>query len=66
MGLKFFVKEQYQIPQMNAAVCPEGVNEAEVRKRLLSEFGIEIGAGLGPLAGKNLALWPDGLLVPSR
>src|SRR2546427_3702663 len=32
--------------------CPEGVNEAEVRKTLLNEFSIEIGAGLGPLAGK--------------
>ena len=59
MGLKFFVKEPYQIPQMNAAICPEGVNEAEVRKRLLSEFGIEIGAGLGPLAGK---IWRFGLM----
>ncbi len=59
MGLKFLVKEQYQIPQMNAVLCPEGVNEAEVRKRLLSEFGIEIGAGLGPLAGK---IWRFGLM----
>ncbi len=59
MGLKFFVKEQYQVPQMNAVVCPEGVNEAEVRKRLLNEFSIEIGAGLGPLAGK---IWRFGLM----
>ena len=59
MGLKFFVKDGYQIPQMNAAVCPEGVNEAEVRKRLLNEFGLEIGAGLGPLAGK---IWRFGLM----
>jgi len=59
MGLKFLVKEQYQIPQMNAVRCPEGVNEAEVRKTLLSEFGLEIGAGLGPLAGK---IWRFGLM----
>jgi alanine-glyoxylate transaminase/serine-glyoxylate transaminase/serine-pyruvate transaminase len=59
MGLKFLVKEQYQIPQMNAVYCPEGVNEAEVRKTLLSEFGLEIGAGLGPLAGK---IWRFGLM----
>ena len=59
MGLKFLVKEAYQIPQMNAVVCPEGVNEAEVRKRLLNEFGLEIGAGLGPLAGK---IWRFGLM----
>jgi alanine-glyoxylate transaminase / serine-glyoxylate transaminase / serine-pyruvate transaminase len=59
MGLKFLVKEQHQIPQMNAVMCPEGVNEAEVRKRLLNEFGLEIGAGLGPLAGK---IWRFGLM----
>ncbi len=59
MGLKFLVKEQYQAPQMNAVRCPEGVNEAEVRKTLLNEFGLEIGAGLGPLAGK---IWRFGLM----
>jgi alanine-glyoxylate transaminase/serine-glyoxylate transaminase/serine-pyruvate transaminase len=59
MGLKFLVEEKHQLPQMNAVLCPEGVNEAEVRKRLLSEFGIEIGAGLGPLAGK---IWRFGLM----
>jgi alanine-glyoxylate transaminase/serine-glyoxylate transaminase/serine-pyruvate transaminase len=59
MGLKFLVKEENQLPQMNAVICPEGVNEAEVRKTLLGEFGIEIGAGLGPLAGK---IWRFGLM----
>src|SRR5215510_8623176 len=59
MGIKFLVKEEYQLPQMNAVVCPQGVNEAEVRKTLLNEFGIEIGAGLGPLAGK---IWRIGLM----
>jgi alanine-glyoxylate transaminase/serine-glyoxylate transaminase/serine-pyruvate transaminase len=59
MGLKFLVKEQYQIPQMNAVMCPEGVKEAEVRSTLLNEFGLEIGAGLGPLAGK---VWRFGLM----
>ncbi|OGA03475.1 MAG: alanine--glyoxylate aminotransferase [Betaproteobacteria bacterium RIFCSPLOWO2_02_64_14] len=59
MGLKFLVKEQFQVPQMNAVMCPEGVNEAEVRKTLLNEFGLEIGAGLGPLAGK---IWRFGLM----
>jgi alanine-glyoxylate transaminase/serine-glyoxylate transaminase/serine-pyruvate transaminase len=59
MGLKFLVKEQYQLPQMNAVLCAEGVNEEEVRKRLLNEFGLEIGAGLGPLKGK---IWRFGLM----
>jgi len=59
MGLKYLVKEENQLPQMNAVLCPEGLNEAEVRKTLLNEFGIEIGAGLGPLAGK---IWRFGLM----
>jgi hypothetical protein len=59
MGLKFLVKEQFQLPQMNAVRCPEGVDEAAVRKTLLNEFGLEIGAGLGPLAGK---IWRFGLM----
>ncbi len=59
MGMKFLVNEKFQLPQMNAVLCPEGVNEAEVRKRLLDEFNLEIGAGLGPLAGK---IWRFGLM----
>jgi alanine-glyoxylate transaminase/serine-glyoxylate transaminase/serine-pyruvate transaminase len=59
MGLKFLVKPEYQLPQMNAVYCPEGVDEAAVRRTLLTEFNLEIGAGLGPLAGK---IWRFGLL----
>ena len=59
MGMKFLVKEGARLPQMNAVLVPEGVNEAEVRKRLLLEFNLEIGAGLGPLAGK---IWRFGLM----
>ena len=59
MGLKFLVEEKYQLPQMNAVHCPKGVNEAQVRKTLLNEFSLEIGAGLGPLAGK---IWRFGLM----
>ena len=59
MGLKFLVKPEHQLPQMNAVLCPEGVDEAEVRRTLLTEFNLEIGAGLGPLAGK---IWRFGLM----
>jgi len=59
MGLKFLVAEKHQLPQMNAVLCPEGVDEAEVRKTLLNEFSLEIGAGLGPLKGK---IWRFGLM----
>jgi alanine-glyoxylate transaminase/serine-glyoxylate transaminase/serine-pyruvate transaminase len=60
MGLEFLVKEEFQIPQMNAVRIPAGVtDEAEVRRRLLNEFNLEIGAGLGPLAGK---IWRFGTM----
>jgi alanine-glyoxylate transaminase/serine-glyoxylate transaminase/serine-pyruvate transaminase len=61
MGLKFLVKESARLPQMNAVHIPESImaREAEVRKTLLNEFNLEIGAGLGPLAGK---IWRIGLM----
>jgi alanine-glyoxylate transaminase/serine-glyoxylate transaminase/serine-pyruvate transaminase len=61
MGLKFLVKEGARLPQMNAVHIPEAVRdrEAEVRKTLLTEFNLEIGAGLGPLAGK---IWRIGIM----
>jgi alanine-glyoxylate transaminase/serine-glyoxylate transaminase/serine-pyruvate transaminase len=59
MGLRFLVEEKHQLPQMNAVTCPQGVDEEAVRKSLLNEFNIEIGAGLGPLKGK---IWRIGLM----
>ena len=59
MGLAFLVDKEYRLPQLNAVTIPEGVDEAEVRKRLLNEYGLEIGAGLGALAGK---VWRIGLM----
>jgi alanine-glyoxylate transaminase/serine-glyoxylate transaminase/serine-pyruvate transaminase len=61
MGLKFLVKEGAGLPQMNAVLIPEQIQarDAEVRKTLLNEFNLEIGAGLGPLAGK---IWRIGLM----
>jgi alanine-glyoxylate transaminase/serine-glyoxylate transaminase/serine-pyruvate transaminase len=44
---------------LNAVRVPDGVDEAAVRRRLLEDFGIEVGAGLGPLAGK---IWRVGLM----
>ncbi len=47
---------------LNAVCVPEGTDEAAVRRRLLERFNIEVGAGLGPLAGK---IWRIGLMGSS-
>ena len=52
MGLKFIVPETQRLPQMNAISVPAGVDDALVRQRLLQDYNLEIGAGLGALAGK--------------
>jgi alanine-glyoxylate transaminase/serine-glyoxylate transaminase/serine-pyruvate transaminase len=59
LGLKFLVREDARLPQLNAVYVPAGVDEAAVRKQLLDRFNLEIGAGLGPLAGK---VWRFGLM----
>lgn len=59
IGLSLLVEEPYRLPQLNAVKVPEGVDEAAVRGRMLKDHGIEIGAGLGPLAGK---IWRIGLM----
>lgn len=59
MGLSFVVDEASRLPQLNAVAIPEGVDDATVRARLLNEYSLEIGAGLGPMAGK---IWRIGLM----
>ena len=60
MGLSMYVEEKYRLPMLNAVTIPASVtNEAAIRTRLLEEFKIEIGSGLGPLAGK---IWRIGLM----
>ena len=59
MGLDFVVAEADRLPQLNSVTIPEGVDDALVRSRLLNEFNLEIGAGLGALAGK---VWRIGLM----
>ncbi len=59
MGLTFIVPEAERLPQLNAVSIPEGVDDAAVRSRLLNEYNLELGAGLGALAGK---VWRIGLM----
>jgi len=59
IGLDFVVDADYRLPQLNAVSCPEGMDEAIIRRRLLQEFNLEIGAGLGAFAGK---VWRIGLM----
>ena len=62
LGLKFLVDEEIRLPQLNAMVVPEGVDEASIRAYLLEKHNLEIGAGLGPMAGK---VWRIGLMGSS-
>ena len=59
MGLTFVVPEAERLPQLNLVSIPDGVDEASVRQQLLEQYNIEIGAGLGVLAGK---VWRIGLM----
>ena len=59
LGLDYIVPEGERIPQLNAVTVPEGIDEAAVRHTLLHDYQLEIGAGLGDMAGK---IWRIGLM----
>lgn len=59
LGFEFVVEESARLPQLNAIYVPEGIDEAQVRSHLLDTYNLEIGAGLGALAGKA---WRIGLM----
>ncbi|MDT0631535.1 alanine--glyoxylate aminotransferase family protein [Rubrivirga sp. S365] len=59
LGLAFVVPEAERLPQLNAVWIPDGVDDAATRRRLLDEHGLEIGGGLGDLAGRA---WRIGLM----
>ncbi|HJZ53537.1 MAG TPA: alanine--glyoxylate aminotransferase family protein [Gemmataceae bacterium] len=59
LGLKYVAAEGHQLPQLNAIRIPDGVDDLAGRKRLLTEFGIEVGGGLGEFKGKA---WRIGLM----
>lgn len=59
LGISFIVPEANRLPQLNNVTIPAGIDDALVRKTLLERYSLEIGAGLGDLAGK---VWRIGLM----
>lgn len=59
LGITYAAAEGHQLPMLNAVRIPSGVDDLATRKRLLAEFGIEIGGGLGDFKGK---VWRVGLM----
>jgi alanine-glyoxylate transaminase/serine-glyoxylate transaminase/serine-pyruvate transaminase len=59
LGLKLFASEGYRLPELTTVWIPDEVDDAAVRRTLLSRYGIEIGGGLGEYAGK---VWRIGLM----
>lgn len=58
-GFELLVGEPYRLPQLTSVTVPPGVDDRKIRRALLHRYGIEIGGGLGPLAGK---VWRIGLM----
>ncbi len=59
IGIDMLVDKSFRLPMLNSVHIPKGADDAAVRNKLLTEYKIEIGAGLGPLAGK---IWRIGLM----
>jgi alanine-glyoxylate transaminase/serine-glyoxylate transaminase/serine-pyruvate transaminase len=62
LGFELLAAKGFRLPQLTAAALPDGVDERAARKRLLDEFGIEVGGGLGAFAGRA---WRIGLMGES-
>ncbi len=59
LGIEFLVRKDWRLPQLNVVRVPEALNDASVRADLLKYYNLEIGGGLGPLAGD---VWRIGLM----
>jgi alanine-glyoxylate transaminase / serine-glyoxylate transaminase / serine-pyruvate transaminase len=61
-GFRFLVEEPYRLPNLNSVFLPDGLNEADLRSKLLNQYNIEVGSGLGAFAGK---IWRIGIMGES-
>ncbi len=59
IGISYVAQKGHELPMLNAVAVPQGVDDAVVRKQLLTDYGIEIGGGLGTYKGK---VWRIGLM----
>lgn len=63
LGFAYIGREGARLPQLNAVMVPSSVDEVRLRQVLLNDYSIEIGTGLGALAGKILRI---GLMGQAR
>ena len=59
IDMEMLVDEEYRLPSLNAVIIPDGIDDMEIRNKLLQKYNIEIGGGLGPFQGK---IWRIGLM----
>jgi alanine-glyoxylate transaminase/serine-glyoxylate transaminase/serine-pyruvate transaminase len=59
LGFKLFAQEGYRLPVLTSVHLPPKVEDVPIRKRLLNDYHIEVGGGLGALKGK---IWRVGLM----
>ena len=62
IGIGLLAEPEYQLNPLTTAIVPDGVDDAAVRRKLLDDYNIEIGGGLGELRGK---VWRIGLMGES-
>ena len=62
LGMKLLAEEGHRLNPLTTVSIPEGIEDAKVRRRLLNDYDIEIGGGLGEFAGKA---WRIGLMGES-
>ncbi len=62
LGFRYLVEEQYRLPNLNSVFLPEGNDEALIRSKLLHDYNIQVGGGLGAFAGK---IWRIGIMGES-